>query len=110
MCSGGLRRTDARATTDNPIWDLHLQTHVWGKAATALGGWLWEPRDLKFDTSFENYEYLGEALKAQAADAGTFLLGQQVEFQGNNCDARFSVLMVRLAGEETVKKPRRRRP
>jgi hypothetical protein len=95
----------------NPVWRLDWQTHDWRQAATALvemGGSVWEPRDLTFDSYFEYYGYLGEALKAQAADAGGFLLGAQVEFEGNHNDAEFSVVMARLV-EEPVQKPGRRR-
>jgi hypothetical protein len=95
-----------------PEWRLSKQTHDWGKAATALvqaDGWLHEPRDLTFDDYFEEYPHLGEALKVQAADAGVFLIGTQVEFEGNHNDAEFAVLMARLT-DAPPKKARRQQP
>jgi hypothetical protein len=85
----------------HPVWDLQLRATGWEAAATGLveaGGWMDEERDLRFDSYFDGYPHLGEALKAQAARAGDFLLGAQVEFEGNHNDAEFSVLMARVTG------------
>jgi hypothetical protein len=81
-------------------WTLALRTRDWADASTALveaGGCIDEQRDLRFDDYFAVYPHIGEKLRAQAAGAGDFLLGIQVEFEGHHNDAGFSVLLVRPA-------------
>src|SRR5262249_40924336 len=62
---------EAEELQKNPVWERRLQTHDWEEATTSLmklRGGVWERRDLSFGSYFEHYDYLGEALKAQADD------------------------------------------
>ncbi|HEY1189027.1 MAG TPA: hypothetical protein VGE74_15340 [Gemmata sp.] len=81
-------------------WTRLVRTRNWGAATTALlesGGGVDGERDLGFETYFADCAPLGELLRAQAGGSGEFLLGAQIEFEGNHNDAEFSVLMVRPA-------------
>jgi hypothetical protein len=94
-----------------PVWERTLRTDDWAEASRALdeasGNIL--ARYLRFDSFFEDSRpVVAKALLAQAAEDGTFLIGKQLEFEGNHNDAEYAVLMVRLTEPPPRKSSRRR--
>ncbi len=75
-----------------PKWKQVEKTQSWQEASHELADdrGSFQENYLDFDGYFEESSHLGVALKEQTAEAGTFLIGKQVEFEGNHNDAEFT--------------------